>query len=159
MGKLARRFQRFPLLLKFLDAHEMLSVQVHPGYKGTGVALAGKTAKTEAWIVLESGKESRIYAGLKPRTTANILRQSVADGTLADHLVSIAPKPGDGVFIPAGTVHSLGGDVVVFEVQQNSDCDGSSFYSCISVHFFVNRQTQGHLRSQEGKCEYPHYSQ
>jgi len=121
MGKLARRFQRFPLLLKFLDAHEMLSVQVHPGYKGTGVALAGKTAKTEAWVVLESGKESRIYAGLQPHTTADILRLSITNGTLADHLVSIAPKPGDGVFIPAGTVHSLGRDVVVFEVQQNSD--------------------------------------
>lgn len=121
MGKLARRFQRFPLLLKFLDAHEMLSVQVHPGYKGAGVLPAGETAKTEAWVVLESGKESRIDAGLKPRTTADIVRHSVTDGTLADHLVSIAPKPGDAVFIPAGTVHSLGGDIVVFEVQQNSD--------------------------------------
>jgi mannose-6-phosphate isomerase len=121
MGKLARRFQRFPLLLKFLDAHVMLSVQVHPGYKGADVPPAGETAKTEAWVVLESGKESRIYAGLKPRTTAEILRQSVTNGTLADHLVSIIPQPGDGVFIPAGTVHSLGGDVVVFEVQQNSD--------------------------------------
>jgi mannose-6-phosphate isomerase len=121
MGKLAQRFQRFPLLLKFLDAHEMLSVQVHPGYARAGVPPAGVTAKTEAWVVLESGNESRIYAGLRPDTTADILRLSVTNGTLADHLVSIAPKPGDGVFIPAGTVHSLGGDVVVFEVQQNSD--------------------------------------
>ena len=71
--------------------------------------------------MLEAGKESRIYAGLKPGTTADILRQSITNGTLADHLVSITPKPGDGIFIPAGTVHSLGGDVVVFEVQQNSD--------------------------------------
>jgi mannose-6-phosphate isomerase len=121
MGKLARRFQRFPLLLKFLDAHEMLSVQVHPGCAREWPPARDGTAKTEAWVVLESGKESRVYAGLKPRTTADILRQSVTSGTLADHLVSIAPKPGDGVFIPAGTVHSLGGDVVVFEVQQNSD--------------------------------------
>jgi mannose-6-phosphate isomerase len=121
MGKLARRFQRFPLLLKFLDAHEMLSVQVHPGYARAHPPATDGTAKTEAWIVLESGKESRIYAGLKPHTTADILRQSVTNGTLADHLVSITPKPGDSVFIPAGTVHSLGGDVVVFEVQQNSD--------------------------------------
>lgn len=121
MGKLARRFQRFPLLLKFLDAHEMLSVQVHPGYPHANLPAADGTAKTEAWVVLESGKESRIYAGLKPRTTADILRQSVTNGTLPDHLVSIEPKPGDGVFIPAGTVHSLGGDIVVFEVQQNSD--------------------------------------
>lgn len=121
MGKLARRFQRFPLLLKFLDAHEMLSVQVHPGYECADPPATDGTAKTEAWVVLESGQESRIYAGLKPRSTADVLRQSVTNGTLPDHLVSILPKPGDGIFIPAGTVHSLGGDVVVFEVQQNSD--------------------------------------
>ena len=121
MGKLAGRFQRFPLLLKFLDAHEMLSVQVHPGYAHADSPPAEGTAKTEAWVVLEAGKESHIYAGLRPGTTADILRQAVTNGTLADQLVSITPKPGDGVFIPAGTVHSLGGDVVVFEVQQNSD--------------------------------------
>ena len=121
MGKLAGRFQRFPLLLKFLDAHEMLSVQVHPGYAHADSPPAEGTAKTEAWVVLEAGKESHIYAGLRPGTTADILRQAVTNGTLANQLVSITPKPGDGVFIPAGTVHSLGGDVVVFEVQQNSD--------------------------------------
>jgi mannose-6-phosphate isomerase len=121
MGKLAGRFQRFPLLLKFLDAHTMLSVQVHPGYRGAGALLAGETAKTEAWVVLEAGKDSRIYAGLHPGTTAATLRHSIANATLAGQLVFIQPKPGDAVFIPAGTVHSLGGDVVVFEVQQNSD--------------------------------------
>lgn len=121
MGRLAQHFLRFPLLLKFLDAREMLSVQVHPGYAHADSPPADETAKTEAWVVLEARQESRIYAGLKPRVTADILRQSLTNGTLADHLVSITPKPGDGVFIPAGTVHSLGGDVVVFEVQQNSD--------------------------------------
>jgi mannose-6-phosphate isomerase len=71
--------------------------------------------------VIEANKGSRIYAGLKPGTTDGDLRHSLADGTIADHLVGIVPKPGDGVFIPAGTVHTLGGGVVVFEVQQNSD--------------------------------------
>jgi mannose-6-phosphate isomerase len=121
MGKLAQRFRRFPLLLKFLDAHEMLSVQVHPGYARAGIPAANGTAKTEAWVVLEAGEKSRIDAGLMAGTTADILRQSVRNGTLSSHLVSIAPKQGDAVFIPAGTVHSLGDDVVVFEVQQNSD--------------------------------------
>jgi mannose-6-phosphate isomerase len=64
---------------------------------------------------------SHIYAGLKSGTTAGNLRESLDDGTIADHLVCISPKPGDAVFIPAGTVHTLGDDVVVFEVQQNSD--------------------------------------
>ena len=120
MGKLGTAFPRFPLLLNFLDAHEMLSVQVHPGYKGTGVALAGRQRRPKRGSC-SNRERSRIYAGLQPHTTADILRLSITNGTLADHLVSIAPKPGDGVFIPAGTVHSLGRDVVVFEVQQNSD--------------------------------------
>jgi mannose-6-phosphate isomerase len=121
MGKLAQRFLRFPLLLKFLDAHEMLSVQVHPGYTDGGLRPVSTGAKTEAWVVLEAGNESRIYAGLKPGANADILRRSLTDGTLPGQLLCITPKPGDGVFIPAGTVHSLGGDVVVFEIQQNSD--------------------------------------
>ena len=121
MGKLSSRFRRFPLLLKFLDAHEMLSVQVHPSDAHPELIPAGESGKTEAWVVIEAGNGSRIYAGLKPGTTAGDLRHSLANGTIADHLVGIIPKPGDSVFIPAGTVHTLGDDVVVFEVQQNSD--------------------------------------
>jgi mannose-6-phosphate isomerase len=121
LGKLAQRFRRFPLLLKFLDAREMLSVQVHPTAANADLLPAGETAKTEAWVVLEAEPKSRIYAGLKPGTTADDLRRALANGTVADHLACFTPKPGDGVFIPAGTVHALGGDVVVFEVQQNSD--------------------------------------
>jgi mannose-6-phosphate isomerase len=121
MGKLAGRFRRFPLLLKFLDAREMLSVQVHPADTDTELLPAGETGKTEAWVVLEAGPESRIYAGLKPGTTEATLRQGLANGTVGDQLACFTPKPGDGVFIPAGTVHAMGGGVVVFEVQENSD--------------------------------------
>ncbi|MGO9435830.1 MAG: type I phosphomannose isomerase catalytic subunit [Terracidiphilus sp.] len=121
MGKLSPRFRRFPLLLKFLDAHEMLSVQVHPSDDPSELNPAGDTAKTEAWVVIEAEKGSQIYAGLKSGTTAGSLRESLRDGTVSEHLVSISPKPGDAIFIPAGTVHTLGNDVVVFEVQQNSD--------------------------------------
>ena len=121
MGKLAPRFRRFPLLLKFLDAREMLSVQVHPSDAHPELIPAGDTAKTEAWVVIDAEKGSHIYAGLRSGTTSGSLRQSLDDGTITDHLVCIAPKAGDAVFIPAGTVHTLGDDVVVFEVQQNSD--------------------------------------
>jgi mannose-6-phosphate isomerase len=121
MGKLAPRFRRFPLLLKFLDARELLSVQVHPSDAHPELLPPGETGKTEAWVVIEANKGSRIYVGLKPGTTADDLRHSLTDGTIVDHLVNIVPKPGEGVFIPAGTVHTLGGGVVVFEVQQNSD--------------------------------------
>jgi mannose-6-phosphate isomerase len=99
----------------------MLSVQVHPADTHTDLLPAGETGKTEAWVVLEAGPESRIYAGLKPGTTPDDLRRGLANGTVADSLACFTPKPGDGVFIPAGTVHALGGGVVVFEVQENSD--------------------------------------
>ena len=121
LGKLACRFRRLPLLLKFLDAREMLSVQVHPPDARKDLLPKGESGKTEAWVVLEAGAESRIYAGVKPGTTEEDLRQALNKGTVADHVAYFTPKPGDGVFLPAGTVHTLGGGVVVFEVQQNSD--------------------------------------
>jgi mannose-6-phosphate isomerase len=121
LGKLAGRFRRFPLLLKFLDAREMLSVQVHPSDLQTDYLPEGEHGKTEAWVVLEAKPESRIYAGLKPGTTADDLRRALENRTVADYLASFTPKPSDSVFLQAGTVHSLGGGLVVFEVQQNSD--------------------------------------
>jgi len=121
MGKLSSRFYRFPLLLKFLDVQKMLSVQVHPSDAHPELIPDGNTAKTEAWVVVEAEHGCHIYAGLKSGITAGDLRKSLDDGTIADHLVGISPKPGDAVFIPAGTVHTLGDGVVVFEVQQNSD--------------------------------------
>jgi mannose-6-phosphate isomerase len=120
MGKLAERFPRFPLLLKFLDAREMLSVQVHPANAHICPLPVGETGKTEGWIVLEAAAKSCIYAGLKAGTTSDNLRRALWNGVLTDDLKCFEPKAGDGVFLPAGTVHSLGG-VVVFEVQQNSD--------------------------------------
>jgi mannose-6-phosphate isomerase len=121
LGRLAGHFSCFPLLLKFLDVREMLSLQVHPADARKDLLPAGETGKTEAWVVLEAGPKSRIYAGLKSGITAADLRRAVASGVVADLVSSFIPKQGDGVFIPAGTVHSLGGDVVVFEIQENSD--------------------------------------
>ena len=120
LGKLAGRFQRFPLLLKFLDAQATLSVQVHPSDRQEAYLPPGESGKTEAWVVLEAGPERIVYAGLKPGTTSATLRKAIVDRTLADQLDHFRPNPGDGIFIPAGTVHSLG-DLVVFEVQENSD--------------------------------------
>ena len=108
------------MLLKYLDVSKTLSVQVHPSAAYPQLIPAGDTAKTEAWVVLEAGPQARIYAGLRAGTSANVLRQAIAHGTVADQLASFTPRPGDAVLIPAGTVHALR-DVVVFEVQQNSD--------------------------------------
>jgi mannose-6-phosphate isomerase len=121
MGTLAGRHRRFPLLLKFLDAREMLSVQVHPSDAHSELLPPGETGKTEGWVVLKAGPRSRVYAGLKEGTTASTLREALAEGDPSAQLAGFTPKPGDAILVQAGTVHSLGGDVVVFEVQQNSD--------------------------------------
>ena len=120
LGKYSDRYKRFPLLLKFLDAREMLSVQVHPTDEQPDLLPPGESGKTEAWIVLEAEPESQIFAGLKPGTTANDLRH-LEKATAEQHLASFHPELGECIFIPAGTVHALGGGVVVFEVQENSD--------------------------------------
>lgn len=120
MGGLASEFARFPLLCKFLDVRTALSVQVHPSSE-QAVNLPGfEAGKTEAWLVLRAGENGRVYAGLKPGVTAASLKQALAVGELPDQLASFTPHAGEAVLIPAGTVHALA-DVVVFEVQQNSD--------------------------------------
>jgi mannose-6-phosphate isomerase len=120
MGRAAGRYTRFPLLLKFLDVRERLSVQVHPPDAAATLIPVGETGKTEAWVVLEDGPESRIYAGLKGKTTAENLREALAKGSVEDCLASFVPNPGEALLVRAGTVHSLD-DIVVFEVQENSD--------------------------------------
>jgi len=120
MGRMAGRFSRFPLLLKFLDVRGGLSVQVHPSDAAASLIPDGDTGKTEAWVVLEDGPGSRIYAGLKGKPTEESLREAAANGSLTNQLASFVPNPGEALLIRAGTVHSLN-DVVVFEVQENSD--------------------------------------
>ena len=120
LGELASRFDRFPLLLKFLDVERMLSVQVHPQDGQTALIPAGEAGKTEAWVVLAAEASGRIYAGLQPGSTAADLR-ALSVQTVARHLAGFQAETGQAVLIEAGTVHAVGGGVVLFEVQQNSD--------------------------------------
>lgn len=120
MGKLGNDFEKFPLLLKFLDCKEVLSVQVHPSDDQKEYIPPGDTGKTEAWIVLDTSEDSCIYSGLKPGTTEENLLQSISDKKVAERLHSFVPKKDDAIFIHSGTVHTLGG-TLVFEVQENSD--------------------------------------
>ena len=120
LGNVWGRFERFPLLLKFLDVNEPLSVQVHPSDTDASLIPTGETGKTEAWVVMENGPGARIFAGLKRTLTTQAMRQAIAAGTVAHELAEILPTPGDAILICAGTVHSLA-DVVVLEIQQNSD--------------------------------------
>lgn len=112
---------RFPLLVKLLDCHERLSVQVHPDDATARELLGEPNGKTEAWVVLHAEPGSRIYAGLKSGVSRTDLEQQLTDGDVTDCLSSFEPQAGDGLLIPAGTVHAIGGGVLIAEVQQTSD--------------------------------------
>jgi mannose-6-phosphate isomerase len=111
----------FPLLLKFIDARDNLSVQVHPDDELAQTLAAVPRGKTEAWVVLHAEPGSRIFAGLKDGVDRAQLERAIADGTTADVLHSFEAKTGQGAFLPAGTIHALGGGITIFEVQQTSD--------------------------------------
>ncbi|HEV3118021.1 MAG TPA: type I phosphomannose isomerase catalytic subunit [Gemmataceae bacterium] len=121
LGSAARRHVTFPWLVKFLDACDWLSVQVHPDEEAVKRLWPGEGSKTEAWFVLDAAPGSRIYAGLLPGVHEKELRASLAAGKAADCLHHFQPKTGDCLYLPAGTVHAVGGGVLMAEVQQTSD--------------------------------------
>jgi mannose-6-phosphate isomerase len=120
LGGRGSHTNRFPLLLKFLDAREALSIQVHPTDRQTDELPTGESGKTEAWVVLEAGARSRIYAGFKFPTAADDLRRAIETRSLPELLSAFTPRVGDSILLEGGTAHSLA-DTVVFEIQQNSD--------------------------------------
>ena len=121
LGSAADRHPVFPWLVKHLDAHDWLSVQVHPDDKLVKKWWPGEGGKTEVWFVLDALPGSRIFAGLLPGVDEKALRAALATGKVADCLHRFTPRPGDCVFLPAGTVHAVGGGVLMAEVQQTSD--------------------------------------
>ena len=112
---------RFPLLLKFLDAAERLSVQVHPHDAQAARLNPPDLGKTEAWVILAAEPESVLWAGLRPGVDREQLAQYIDRGECDACLHRIQPVPGDCIFVPAGTVHALGAGLLVAEIQQASD--------------------------------------
>lgn len=112
---------RFPLLLKFLDAARTLSVQVHPDDARAARLVPPDLGKTEAWVVLAAEPGSRIYAGLKTGVGPAALAEAIRQGRCEELLHHFQPKVGDCVLIEAGTVHTLGEGLLVAEIQQSSD--------------------------------------
>jgi mannose-6-phosphate isomerase len=121
LGAVGEKHERFPWLIKLLDAHDWLSVQVHPDEHAVSKLLPGEGAKSEAWLVLDVDRESRIYAGLRPGIGSKEIRTALPEGRVADCLHSFTPKPGDFLYFQAGTVHAVGGGVLLAEIQQTSD--------------------------------------
>ncbi len=114
---------RFPLLLKFIDARQDLSVQVHPNDLQVSLLEPGSlsSGKTEAWVILQSEPASLIYAGLNPGVTRESFEQALRTGKVLGTLHRFHPTPGECVFLQAGTIHAIGAGLMLFEIQQTSD--------------------------------------
>lgn len=112
---------RFPLLVKWIDAREDLSVQVHPD-RALALELEGRPeSKTEAWIVFAADPGARLWLGLQEPWHEEDLKKLLADGRLEEALAAHEVRAGDAFFLPAGTVHALGAGIGVLEVQEDSD--------------------------------------
>ena len=137
-GTLSERFERFPVLTKFIDAKENLSVQVHPSDE---YALANENSygKTEMWVIVEAEEGAGLYLGLKKAVGRDEFSRAIEEGRVEEFLSFVPVKPGDVYFIPAGTLHAIGSGVLLYEIQQNSDLT-------YRVYDYNRRDDQGNLR-------------
>ncbi len=113
--------RRFPLLAKFLDANDKLSVQVHPDDTYARLHERGKLGKTEFWYVLDAAPGASIIHGFKSSTSRREVQQAIQDVTLENLLNEVRVTAGDIIFVPAGTVHGIGEGVLLYELQEYSD--------------------------------------
>lgn len=111
---------RLPLLLKIIDAHDALSIQVHPNDE-MAKRVHGKNGKSEMWYIIDAKPGSYLYAGFKKKITKEEYRQMVNYGTICDALAKHEVRPGDVFYLPAGRVHAICGGIMLAEVQQSSD--------------------------------------
>jgi mannose-6-phosphate isomerase len=114
--------ERFPLLIKLLDCADWLSVQVHPNDEQAARLVGpGETGKTEAWHFLEAEEGAKIYAGVKPGMTQETLAEAIRAGRVLDVARQLEVRAGETILIPAGTLHTIGPGLLLYEVQQSSD--------------------------------------
>ena len=112
---------RFPLLLKVLDSADALSVQAHPDDECAKRLGEPDVGKTEMWHVLHAEPGSELICGMDSSVTADSLGAAIADGSLESMMTRFPVQEGTSVFVAAGTVHAIGGGIVLAEIQQNSD--------------------------------------
>jgi mannose-6-phosphate isomerase len=110
----------FPLLVKYLDAAENLSLQVHPDER-YAARHPHAHLKTEAWIVVQCSAGARVYRGIDPHVSREAFAAALAEGRALDHIISIEVAPGDCIYLPSGVCHALGGGILAAEVQTPSD--------------------------------------
>lgn len=113
--------QGMPLLVKFIDASDWLSVQVHPDDEQARRLEGDPRGKTEAWYVLAVDPGAQLICGVTPGISADALRAAIAAGRLREHLIYAAVQPGDVVLNHAGAIHAIGPGLLIYEIQQSSD--------------------------------------
>ena len=111
---------KFPLLIKFIDAEQDLSVQVHPGNE-YAAKYAGESGKTEMWYIIDCIPGSKLVYGLNGDYTEEHLQNLIGCGGFEECLNYVEVKPGEVYFIPAGLIHAIGAGILIAEIQQNSD--------------------------------------
>lgn len=117
---LSRFPERFPLLIKFIDAQDNLSIQVHPD-DTLGMARHNSFGKTEMWYVVKASPEAKLYSGFSKQSSPEDYVQRIADGTIMDVMQEYKVEAGNVFFLPAGRVHAIGAGCFVAEIQQTSN--------------------------------------
>ena len=112
---------QFPLLIKFIDAKQDLSIQVHPDDELAAARHNGSKGKTEMWYVVAADKDAHLMSGLTQKITPDEYEQRVNNHTITDVLHDYKVAPGDVFFLPAGRIHSIGSGSFIAEIQQTSD--------------------------------------
>ena len=110
---------RFPLLIKILDARDDLSIQVHP--PASVAPDLGGEPKTEMWYIADCQPDSMLYLGLREGTTRDDFEQALYDGSVEEKVHAVQPSPNESIFIPSGRLHAIGAGFLIYEIQQNSD--------------------------------------
>ncbi|MBQ8497866.1 MAG: class I mannose-6-phosphate isomerase [Clostridia bacterium] len=111
---------RFPLLIKFIDAEADLSIQVHPDDEYAALHTTD-LGKTEMWYIVDAAPDAKIIYGLKKKYTADEVRAAIANGTLEELMNYVSVKKGETYFIPSGMVHAICKGILIAEIQQNSN--------------------------------------
>ncbi|MDN6731485.1 MAG: class I mannose-6-phosphate isomerase, partial [Atopostipes suicloacalis] len=120
LGERGSKFDRFPVLIKFIDALKDLSIQVHPDDE-YGLKHENEYGKTEMWYILEANPGSKIYYGTNQEISKEDFRKAIENQEVLEKLKHVEVFPGDVIFVEAGTIHAIGEGIVLCEVQQNSN--------------------------------------
>lgn len=138
LGKNARPFQKFPVLIKLIDAKQPLSIQVHPSDE-YALRVEGEYGKTELWYVVDCDPGAFLYFGVNQEVTPEEFKKRIAENTLTEVLNRAAVKKGDVFFIESGTIHAIGAGILICEIQQNSN-------TTYRVYDYGRRDDAGNLR-------------